>query len=473
MGRRLRDDASHNDGVTVPARLAPLLASDAPVQRVALALVDAGHECYLVGGSVRDALIDTTPTDFDFATDARPDRIEAVLAPIADFVWLQGKRFGTVGAQVGGVACEVTTYRAEGYQPGSRNPDVEFGDTIEGDLARRDFTVNAMALRLPDARLVDPFDGAVDLARGSLRTPQAATSSFNDDPLRMLRAARFIARFGFIPDPELVGAVEELRGRLTIVSTERIRDELSKLLVVPDPSAGLWFLASTHLGDEFLPELNEMELEQDPIHHHKDVLAHTIAVVAKTSPELVLRLAALLHDVGKPKTRSFERGRATFHHHEVVGERMARARLTALKYPTEVINDVSQLVYLHLRIHTYAMGWTDAAVRRYVRDAGHLLETLNELQRCDCTTRNERKARVLGRRMDDLEERIEVLAAQEELRAIRPSLDGRQVMEYLGVAPGRVVGEALDFLLELRLDEGPMEEAVAYERLKAWAEVNL
>ena len=473
MGRPSRDGAGHNDCVTVPPRLAPLLAPDAPVQRVARALVEAGHECYLVGGSVRDALIDTTPTDFDFATDARPDRIETVLAPIADYVWLQGKRFGTVGAQIGGVPCEVTTYRADGYHSESRKPEVEFGDTIEGDLARRDFTVNAMALRLPDAVLVDPFDGAVDLARGSLRTPQAAAISFNDDPLRMLRAARFIARFGFVPDAELVGAVEELRGRLAIVSNERIRDELSKLLLVPDPSPGLWFLASTHLGDEFLPELNEMELEQDPIHHHKDVLAHTIAVVAKTSPDLVLRLAALMHDVGKPKTRSFERGRATFHHHEVVGERMARARLTALKYPTEIINDVSQLVYLHLRIHTYAMGWTDAAVRRYVRDAGHLLEKLNELQRCDCTTRNERKARVLGRRMDDLEARIEVLAAQEELRAIRPSLDGRQVMEFLGVGPGRIVGEALDFLLELRLDEGPMEEAVAYERLKSWAEVNL
>ena len=453
----------------VPPRLAPLLAPEAPVQRVARALADGGHECYLVGGSVRDALIDTIPVEFDFASDARPERIESLLAPIADHVWLQGKRFGTIGVQVDGVPCEVTTYRADVYRPESRKPEVEFGDSIEGDLARRDFTVNAMALRLPDAALVDPFDGAIDLAAGRLRTPQSAEVSFTDDPLRMLRAARFVARFGFVPAPELVTAVEQFRDRLEIVSTERIRDELSKLLVLEDPSAGLWFLASTRLADHFLPELNEMELEQDPIHQHKDVLAHTIAVVAKTSPELVLRLAALMHDVGKPKTRSFERGRATFHHHEVVGERMTRQRLTALKYPTQVVDDVAQLVYLHLRIHTYAMGWTDAAVRRYVRDAGPLLEQLNELQRCDCTTRNVRKVASLGRRMDELEARIVALAAQEELQAIRPPLDGRQVMEFLGVAPGRIVGEALEFLLEARLDEGPIDEADAYARLTAWA----
>jgi poly(A) polymerase len=342
--------------------------------------------------------------------------------------------------------------------------------TVEEDLARRDFTVNAMALRLPDAALVDPYEGAADLASGRLRTPLSPEISFTDDPLRMLRAARFVARFGFVPDPELVAAVRELGPRLDIVSVERIRDELAKLLVVEDPSAGLWFLASTHLADHFLPELNAMELEQDPIHHHKDVLAHTIAVVAKTSPELVLRLAALMHDVGKPKTRSFERGRATFHHHEVVGARMTRERLTALRFPTEVVEAVTQLVYLHLRIHTYAMGWTDAAVRRYVRDAGDLLDQLNELQRCDCTTRNERKARTLARRMDELEARIGELAAQEELRAIKPPLDGRQVMEFLGVPPGPVVGEALTFLLEIRLDEGPVPEEEAFRRLRQWAD---
>ncbi len=282
--------------------------------------------------------------------------------------------------------------------------------------------------------------------------------------------ARFIAGFGLEPVPELLAAVDEYRGRLEIVSAERIRDELSKLLVVEDPSAGLWFLARTGLSDEFLPELNAMQLEQDPIHHHKDVLAHTIAVVQKVSPDLVLRLAALLHDIGKPKTRSFDQGRASFHHHEVVGARMARERLTALRYSKEIIESVSQLVYLHLRIHTYAMGWTDSAVRRYVRDAGPLLDQLNELQRCDCTTRNERKARALDRRMDDLEARIATLAMEEELKAIRPPLDGRQVMEFLGVAPGPVIGEALDFLLEARLDEGPIEEADAFQRLRAWAD---
>ena len=458
----------HNDVVSVPPRLAPLLAPDAPVQRVACTLVDAGHECYLVGGSVRDALIGDIPVEFDFASSARPDEIERLLAPIADHVWLQGQRFGTVGAQVGGVPCEVTTFRAETYHPDSRKPEVTFGDSIEVDLSRRDFTVNALALRLPDAVLVDPFDGAGDLAAGRLRTPLSPEISFTDDPLRMLRAARFVARFGFVPVPELVTACEVLRDRLEIVSTERIRDELAKLLVVEDPSAGLWFLANTGLSDTFLPELNSMELEQDPIHHHKDVLAHSIAVVAKTRPELVVRLAALMHDVGKPKTRSFERGRATFHHHEVVGARMTRDRLTALKFPTDIVEDVTQLVYLHLRIHTYAMGWTDAAVRRYVRDAGDLLEQLNELQRCDCTTRNVRKARTLSRRMDELEERITALAAQEELRAIKPPLDGKQVMDFLGVAPGPIVGEALNFLLEARLDEGPIEEADAHARLRAW-----
>ncbi|MGZ4801301.1 MAG: HDIG domain-containing metalloprotein, partial [Acidimicrobiia bacterium] len=308
-----------------------------------------------------------------------------------------------------------------------------------------------------------------DLAQHRLRTPLSPEISFTDDPLRMLRAARFIAGFGLEPVPELVAAVGEHRGRLEIVSAERIRDELSKLLKVEDPAPGLWFLAGTALSDEFLPELNAMQLEQDPIHHHKDVLAHTIAVVQKVSPDLVLRLAALLHDIGKPKTRSFEQGRASFHHHEVVGARMARERLTALRYPKDVIEDVTQLVYLHLRIHTYAMGWTDSAVRRYVRDAGPLLEKLNELQRCDCTTRNERKARALEQRMDDLEARIVVLAAEEELKAIRPPLDGRQVMEFLGVPPGPVIGDALDFLLEARLDEGPIEEAEAFERLAAWA----
>jgi poly(A) polymerase len=420
---------------------------------------------------VRDALIghERPSLENDFATDARPEAIEALLRPIGRGVVLVGARFGTVSAIVDDVPCEVTTFRSDVYHPESRKPEVVFGDDIETDLSRRDFSVNAMALRLPDPLLVDPCDGAVDLAARRLRTPMSPAVSFMDDPLRMLRAARFIAGFQLEPVPELVAAVDEYRGRLEIVSAERIRDELSKLLVVEDPSAGLWFLARTGLSDEFLPELNAMQLEQDPIHHHKDVLAHTIAVVQKVSPDLVLRLAALLHDIGKPKTRSFDQGRASFHHHEVVGARMARERLTALRYSKEIIESVSQLVYLHLRIHTYAMGWTDSAVRRYVRDAGPLLDQLNELQRCDCTTRNERKARALDRRMDDLEARIATLAMEEELKAIRPPLDGRQVMELLGVAPGPVIGEALDFLLEARLDEGPIEEEDACERLRAWA----
>lgn len=457
-------------GMTVvPPRLAPMLAADSPVQRVATALDAAGYQCFLVGGSVRDAIVGREPEEFDFATDARPEAIEAALRPVADHLWLQGARFGTIGAQVGGIPCEVTTFRADVYHPASRKPEVAYGDDVETDLSRRDFTVNAMALRLPDPVLVDPFDGAGDLAARRLRTPLTPEVSFTDDPLRMLRAARFIAAFGLDPAPELVAAVEMHRPRLEIVSAERIRDELSKLLIVDDPGPGLWFLARTHLADEFLPELNAMQLEQDPIHHHKDVLAHTIAVVQRTSPDLELRVAALLHDIGKPKTRSFERRRATFHHHEVVGARMARERLVALRFPTEVVEHISRLVYLHLRIHTYAMGWTDSAVRRYVRDAGPLLEKLNELQRCDCTTRNERKARALALRMDELEERISVLAEEEELRAIRPPLDGRQVMEFLGVPPGPVVGDALEFLLEARLDEGPIDEVDAYARLAAWA----
>ncbi len=455
----------------VPPRLEPLLAPGSPAQRVAAALTGAGYECYLVGGSVRDALVGrerTTPEN-DFATNARPDEIEALLRPIGRNVVLVGARFGTVSATVDGVPCEVTTYRSDVYHPESRKPEVVFGDDLVTDLSRRDFSVNAMALRLPAPELVDPFDGAIDLAQGRLRTPVAPEVSFTDDPLRMLRAARFIAGFDLEPVPELLDAVARHRGRLEIVSAERIRDELSKLLVVDDPAPGLWFLVRTKLADEFLPELNAMRLEQDPIHRHKDVLAHTIAVVQKVRPDLVLRLAALLHDVGKPKTRSFEHGRASFHHHEVVGARMARERLTALRYPKQVVEEVTQLVYLHLRIHTYAMGWTDSAVRRYVRDAGPLLDQLNELQRCDCTTRNERKARALERRMDDLVARIDALAAEEELKAIRPPLDGRQVMEFLGVPAGPVVGDALDFLLEARLDEGPIAEADAYERLATWA----
>ena len=458
----------------IPSRLRPLLDPASPAQQLARLLTGSGHECHLVGGSVRDAFLDRSvregeETDVDIATDARPEVVEQLVRPWADAVWLQGQRFGTVGCRKDGTTLEITTYRAEVYHSDSRKPVVAYSDDIATDLSRRDFTVNAMALRLPEPALVDPFGGAADLAARRLRTPLAPEVSFLDDPLRMLRAARFITQLGLAPDPALTGAVVELRHRLEIVSAERIRDELSKLLLVDDPTTGLWFLVETGLSDEFLPELSQMRLEQDPIHTHKDVLAHTIAVVRNTRPQLIVRLAALFHDVGKPKTRSFAGGGVSFHHHEVVGARMTEERLRALRYPNDVVDAVVQLVYLHLRIHTYAMGWTDKAVRRYVRDAGDLLDELNHLQRCDCTTRNQNRARALQRRMDDLERRIAELREQEELDSIRPPLDGRQVMDSLGVKPGRVVGEALDFLLEARLDEGPISEADAYARLQAWA----
>ena len=456
----------------IPPRLRPLLEPASPVQDLARRLTAGGRQCYLVGGSVRDALLDVSPggeRDVDVATDARPDDVERLVSGWADHVWLQGKRFGTVGCQKGETRIEITTFRAEVYRPESRKPDVAFSDDVETDLSRRDFTINAMALRLPDPELVDPFDGAEDLAAQRLRTPLEPEVAFLDDPLRMMRAARFIAAFELQPVPELVAAVEDLHGRLEIVSPERIRDELTKLLLLQDPSAGLWFLCRTGLSDEFLPELNAMQLEQDPIHQHKDVLAHTIAVVRKTRPELRVRLAALLHDIGKPKTRSVGPGGVSFHHHEVVGARMAEERLRALHFPNNVVEDVARLVYLHLRVHTYSMGWTDRAVRRYVRDAGPLLEPLNHLVRQDCTTRNKAKARALNRRIDELETRIAQLREQEELDRIRPPLDGRQVMAFLGVEPGPIVGEALDHLLEIRLDEGPMSDDEAYRRLAEWA----
>jgi len=459
--------------VHVPARLQPFYDADSPVRDLAARLAAAGHESHLVGGTVRDAFLDLdlTGKDVDIATSARPDVVEPIVAEWADQTWAVGRDFGTIGAIKRGVTYEITTYRADVYRPESRKPEVRYSDDIETDLSRRDFTVNAMALAIPEPAFVDPFGGATDLATRVLRTPLSPEISFEDDPLRMLRAARFVSQLDVAPDAALVAAIGEMRQRLEIVSAERIRDELSKLLLTDDPTAGLWLLCETKLADEFLPELNAMRLEQDPIHTHKDVLAHTIAVVRNTRPELVVRLAALFHDVGKPKTRSFEKGKGgvSFHHHEVVGARMTEERLKALKYPTDVVAAVTKLVFLHLRIHTYAMGWTDRAVRRYVRDAGDLLDELNHLQRCDCTTRNPKRAAALARRMDDLERRIAELREQEELDAIRPPLDGRQVMDHLGVAPGRVVGDALEFLLDLRLDEGPMTEDEAFAHLDGWA----
>jgi poly(A) polymerase len=452
----------------VPTRFQAVLDEIRPL---AERFVAADRPLYLVGGIVRDQLLGRPlldDADLDLTTPARPDEIKAIVGPVAEARWTQGERFGTIGVKVGGRNVEITTHRAEAYSPDSRKPEVAFGDDIVEDLARRDFTVNAMALRVPDPELIDPFDGASDLAASRLRTPLSPDVSFTDDPLRMLRAARFIAGYGLDPVPELVASVRANASRLSIVSAERISGELDKLLVVQDPSAGLWFVVDTGLADEFLPELPAMRLEQDPIHHHKDVLAHTIAVVAKTRPDRITRLAALLHDVGKPKTRSFGDGGVTFHHHEVVGARMARDRMQALKYSNDDIAKVKKLVYLHLRFHTYGMGWTDSAVRRFVRDAGAELPELIELTRCDCTTRNKRKADRLSRRMDELEERITALRAQEELDALRPDLDGKQVMDHLGIAPGPEIGRALDHLLEVRLEEGPLGEDEAYRRLDAW-----
>jgi poly(A) polymerase len=462
----------------IQERLRPILEETRPL---AERFAAAGHRLYLVGGIVRDLLADRPldHPDIDLTTDARPEQTKALLSGWADSVWTQGERFGTIGAKKDGRAFEITTHRAEAYDPDSRKPSVEFADAVEADLSRRDFTVNAMALTLPEPELVDPFDGRSDLlVHHRLRTPLDPDRSFADDPLRMLRAARFISGYGLVPDDAMRTSIEQQRHRLEIVSAERIRDELDKLIVVDDPSAGLWFLHDTGLFDEFLPEISGLRLEQDPIHRHKDVLEHTIAVVANVAPRTPdgesnkrVRLAALLHDVGKPKTRSVGKHGVTFHHHEVVGARMARERLTALRYPSDEIDAISRLVFLHLRFHGYGegdSGWTDSAVRRYVRDAGELLRDLNELTRCDCTTRNERRAKTLARRMDALEERIARLREQEELNAIRPELDGNTVMRVLDLSPGPDVGEAMRWLLELRLDEGELGEEEATRRLKAW-----
>ncbi len=434
------------------------------------AFSDAGYHLYLVGGVVRDAVINRLreDTDLDFTTDALPDEIEKIVGPWADDMWLQGKRFGTVAARKNGRLIEITTHRGEAYNEDSRKPEVVFSDSIETDLSRRDFTVNAMALRLPDLTLVDPFDGIVDLARQSLKTPSSPTISFSDDPLRMLRAARFIAQLSLAPTDDLSQAVREMSERLEIVSAERIRDELVKLLLVEKPGPGLWFITETGLAERFLPELPALALEQDPIHRHKDVLAHSIAVVEKASPRAVLRLAALFHDIGKPRTRSYGPKGVSFHHHDVVGARMTRDRMRKLKFPTETISDVSKLVELHLRFHTYSMGWTDSAIRRYVRDAGPLLADLNELTRCDCTTRNKAKAERLSRRMDELETKISELREKEELDALRPEVDGVAVMQHLDLKPGKDIGRALDYLLNLRLEEGLLGQEEVFKRLDAW-----
>jgi len=422
--------------------------------------------------------------DLDLTTDARPPQIKACLDGWADTVWTQGERFGTIGAKQGGRVYEITTFRAESYTDDSRKPHVTYADEVEVDLGRRDFTVNAMALEVTAAdtpTLVDPFGGAVDLVHKQLRTPLGPDISFNDDPLRMLRAARFVAGYDLEPTDALVDAVRSMAGRMEIVSAERIRDEFDKLIITDHPARGLWFLYDTGLADQFLPELAAMRLEHDPIHRHKDVLTHTIAVVENVRPLherpddrppfdfRLVRLSALFHDVGKPRTRGFQEGKGTtFHHHDAVGARMTKKRMTALRYSNDDIAAVTALVALHLRFHTYRLGWSDSAVRRYVRDAGDLLNELNVLTRCDCTTRNERKARQLSKRMDDLEDRIDAVAAAEEIAAMRPEIDGQAVMAHLGLSPGREVGEALAFLLEIRLDEGLIGVDESERRLDEW-----
>lgn len=450
------------------------------LQPLADRFAGGGWRLYLVGGSVRDLMIDRADGEFDFdlTTDARPEDIREVVGPWADAVWAPGERFGTVACRKGDRTFEITTHRAEAYLPESRKPEVRYSTDVLEDLSRRDFTINAMALDLtaPSPELIDPHGGMSDLLDKVLRTPLSPEVSFSDDPLRMLRAARFIASLGVKPDEALVAAARSLAPRLSIVSAERIRNELDRLIVADQPGPGLWFLIETGLADEFLPELPAMRLEQDPIHQHKDVLSHTFAVVENVRRDAhpsfdfrITRLAALMHDVGKPRTRSIvpDRG-VTFHHHEVVGARMTKARLKELRYPQADVEAITELVALHLRFHTYKMGWTDSAVRRYVRDAGSLVNELNVLTRCDCTTRNERKAQALERRMDDLEARIAELAAKEELAALRPEMDGTQVMAHLGIPAGREVGAAIDFLMEIRLEEGLVGDAEIRRRLDEW-----
>jgi poly(A) polymerase len=431
----------------------------------------AGHELYLVGGVVRDLLLGRDHWDnLDFATDALPRQTLVILKGWGDSRSLIGATYGTVGARDGETLVEVTTYREEVYREERRQPVVTFGTDLQTDLSRRDFTVNAMAVRLPEGDFVDPFGGVKDLASKRLDTPLEPEVAFSDDPLRMVRAARFVAQYELDPSIRVVRAMGEMRDRLRIVSAERIKSELTKLLVSRKPSLGLELLVETRLAEEFLPELSALQLEQDPVHKHKDVLHHTFSVVEKTEADPddpTLRLAALLHDIGKPSTRRITPDGVTFHHHEVVGARMARERLEALRYPAQVVDDVARLVEMHLRFHGYT-EWTDSAVRRYVRDAGPLLDKLNQLTRADCTTQNKFKAKKLEALQDDLEERIARLAEQENLDAMRPPLDGRQVMEHLGLEPGPTIGRALDFLMGLRLEHGPIDEEEAYRLLDDW-----
>ena len=466
-------DAIHNAIVDA----AELIRIAPEADDLAARFAAAGHRLYLVGGPVRDALLGREVTDLDFTTDARPAQILGVLAGWADAVWDTGIAFGTVGARRNGVTLEITTFRADAYDRVGRNPSVEFGDSIEGDLVRRDFSANAMAVSLPDREFVDPHGGLAAVARGELDTPATPQESFADDPLRMLRAARFVSQLGFTPVPRVVSAMTDMAAEIGRITAERVQAEVSKLLLGAYPRRGLELLVDTGLADHVLPEVPAMRLEIDEHHQHKDVYQHSLVVLDQAieledgSPDLVLRLAALLHDIGKPATRRFEDGGGvSFHHHEVVGAKMVRRRLRELRYSKDVTEEVARLVYLHLRFHGYGRGeWTDSAVRRYVTDGGPLLSRLHKLVRADCTTRNRRKAEALQRTYDSLEERITRIQADEDLAKVRPDLDGNAIMELLGLSPGPLVGQAWRHLKELRLDRGPLSHEEAEAELRAWA----
>jgi len=451
-----------------------------PVSTLAEAFAAAGHELALVGGPVRDAFLGREVNDLDFTTSATPDQIEALLRPLADAVWDVGREFGTIAAKLGEATVEITTYRADSYDGKTRKPTVEFGTNLDDDLVRRDFTVNAMALRVPGAVLVDPYGGLDDLLAERLRTPSTPEVSFSDDPLRMLRACRFVSQLGAKLDVPTAAALADMAEKITTISAERVRDELSKLLLTDSPRAGLEVLVDSGLAAHVLPELALLREERDEHRRHKDVYQHSLTVLDQAidlekfrhpgePPNLVNRLAALLHDIGKPVTKKFEGGQVTFHHHDVVGAKMVKKRLKALRFDNNTVDRVAKLIELHLRFFGYAdQGWSDSAVRRYVRDAGEELELLHILTRADVTTRNQQKADRLAFAYDDLEQRIAELQEQEQLDAMRPDLDGEQIMAILGISPGREVGMAYRFLLEMRMDEGPLGEEEATKRLLQW-----
>ena len=474
------------DPLSIASELAiSTLTTRAPIAtELAAKFSAAGFKLALVGGPVRDAILGRLGNDLDFTTDARPDATKKILEKWADAIWETGREFGTIAGKRGDVTVEITTYRSENYDPESRKPEVAFGDSIAGDLLRRDFTVNAMALELTTTppTFIDLFDGVGDLAKQIIRTPGKPEDSFSDDPLRMMRAARFISQLNFSVDPAVATAITNMAERIKIISAERIRDELTKTLMSQNPRLGLTLLVETGLANFILPELPKLKLEIDEHHHHKDVYEHTLKVLEQAialedrlgGPNLVIRLAALMHDIGKPKTRELiPGGGVSFHHHEVVGARMTKERLKALRFSNEEIEDVSNLVFLHLRFHGYGTGeWTDSAVRRYIRDAENLLVHLHVLTRADCTTRNQRKAELLAKTYDSLEERITKLMEEEELEKIRPDLDGRQIMEILNLRPSPLVGAAYQYLLDLRMEQGPLGAEKAKEELLNWWRVN-